>query len=413
MKILVSHYLLDDDNPPARILRVIGRELEALGHAVRIHRSFGAVRAARPAPAQGSAAAGGVRRLIPLVKNRLWFAKAVARNAPMLGRDLRAIAGFQPDVILARQDAYCGSMSLAARLMRVPLVVYADAPVAYEVRLYHGRQRWHPPRLVEAVERWGLKQSRAITTISHPSARKLAEYGLDRPIAVVPNGIEPERFPELAEEERRELRRAHRLTAPRILGFQGNFKTFQGIDRLRDLMLASARRGDAQWLLIGDGPERAALQDAVTGRVAATFLGQQPPEAMGRLLSLIDVAVAPHQYVSGIFYLSPLKIIECAAAGCAVVASDQGDIPWLLDDGRAGLVLSDPAIAAWTAAIDRLLDDDPLRRALGRAARRHVLAHFSWRSIAERHERHLQAVFDREAKLQVGAPASEIAVIRQ
>ena len=84
--------------------------------------------------------------------------------------------------------------------------------------------------------------------------------------------------------------------------------------------------------------------------------------------------MVPHQFVPGVFYLSPLKVIECAAAGCAIVASWQGDIPWLLDDGRVGVVLDDPAIPAWLEAINGLLDDPNRRHVLGQAARRHVLA---------------------------------------
>ena len=54
------------------------------------------------------------------------------------------------------------------------------------------------------------------------------------------------------------------------------------------------------------------------------------------MLSLVDVAVVPHAYSASHFYFCPLIILEFAAAGCAVIASSQGDIPNLLDDGRAG-----------------------------------------------------------------------------
>ena len=59
----------------------------------------------------------------------------------------------------------------------------------------------------------------------------------------------------------------------------------------------------------------------VAEHTTATFMGRQPAERMGELMSLMDVAVVPHHFVPGIFYLSPLKIIESAAAGCAVVAA--------------------------------------------------------------------------------------------
>lgn len=383
MKILFSHYLIDEDCPPARTNRAIGHELRSLGHEVLPHRSFGPPREVRLDPA----GAGGIR---PLLKGKVWFAKAVARNVAMSRRDARAIREFRPDVILARQDAYCISMAMAAIRSGVPLVTYADAPVAYETRLYPSQSRWHPPGLAEALERRGLAASRAITTTSRPTARKLAEYGLGVPMWLVPNGLHPERYPELSNGRRQGLRRELGISAPLVLGFQGTFRGFHGIDRLRDIILATAHRPDIHWLLIGDGPERPALEAAVAGRVAATFLGRRPPEEVGTLLGLVDIAVAPHQFVPGIFHLSPLKIIEYAAAGCAVVAGAQGDIPWLLDEGRVGVVLEDPEIPAWTAAIEGLIDDAPGRMALGHAAREHALSRFTWHHIAERYDRVLR-----------------------
>jgi glycosyltransferase involved in cell wall biosynthesis len=309
----------------------------------------------------------------------------------MYRRDLAAIRESAPDVVLSRHEAYCLSMTLASRRAGVPFVVYADAPVAYEKRLYD-KVRWHPPGLPERIERLSLRGCRAVVATSHPTIRKLDEFKHGAPAFVAPNGLHPERFPILSDEERQARRLALGITAPLVVGFQANFRAFHGIGRLRELMLAMSSRPDVHWLLIGDGPERRALQEAVEGRVSATFLGRCEPQEVGGLLALIDVAVAPHEFIDGIFYLSPLKIIEYAAAGCAIVASAQGDIPWLLDEGRAGVILNDPEIAAWARAVNDLLDDPQRRLALGDAARRHVLERFTWRHIAECYSRVLTSV---------------------
>src|SRR5262245_38524737 len=124
MKILFSHYLVDDDNPPARIVHAVAQELRGLGHEVDVHRSFGPLGPSQPG---GTDRAGAGRRRTQAIRDRLWFARAVARNVPMYRRDLQAIQRYQPDVIVARQDAYCVSMALAARQSGVPLVTYADA----------------------------------------------------------------------------------------------------------------------------------------------------------------------------------------------------------------------------------------------------------------------------------------------
>ena len=322
MRILYSHYLAEDSHPAVQMVEAITKELRAMGHEVIVHRSAG------PAVSSSIKTSGENRRLpARRLRNTLWFLKALAQNRPMLARDLEAIDANKPDIILARQDAYCLSMPLAASRRKIPLVTYADAPTAYETRRY-GRAdgRFHPSFLVEAIERWTLGVSQDVVTVSEPAARLLRRYESRTSIHVVSNGIAPERFPRMSAGQRSEARAAMGLTAPLVAGFAGSFKAFHGIDKLRDLILATSSRDDLQWLLIGDGPERAALKESLAGKANAIFLGFQPPSEVGKFLALIDVAVAPHPQLEGEFYFCPLKILEYMAAGCAVLASHQGDI---------------------------------------------------------------------------------------
>ncbi len=377
MRILYSHYIAVDQHPALTMVEAIAAELRRLGHEVRVHRSRGAPGEQRP-PGGREGAPGLLRRL----RRRLWFGRELARNLPMLARDRAVLSAFRPDLVLARQDAYCGSMAVAAGLAGLPLVTYADAPVAYEARCFGG-VHWHPPQLVESLERAVLARSRAVITVSEPARRRLVRYGLPVAVHAISNGVHADRFPSLSPAERAARRAALGLRAPLVLGFQGSFKAFHGIPRLRELMRWSAGRDDIVWLLIGDGPERAGLERAVAG-VPAVFLGRQPPERMGALLSLIDIAVAPHQELAGDFYFCPLKILEYGAAGCAILASAQGDIPRLLDDGRGGLLLTEDSSLAWQQGLARLLDDAALRTRLAERARAFVQGNLTWRHTAER-----------------------------
>lgn len=385
MKVLYTHYVREAQHPAVQMVEAIARELERGGHEVTVHRSAGPEEVLRGGPVRdGSSTSPGSARPERL-RGRAWFLRALGRNAPMFRRDLDALRRARPDVVLARQDAYCASVPLAARWLGIPLVTYADAPVAYETRVFGGGGgRWHPPGLVEAIEAWTLRRSRAVLTVSHPAAELLGRYGVAVPIRVVPNGVDPARFPEIDQSTRAALRRTLGLTAPYVAGFVGTFKAFHGTDRLRDLILATSDRDDTQWLLVGDGPERPALERAVAGGSRVVFLGRRPPEEIGRLQSLIDVAVAPHSPMGDAFYFCPLKVLEAAAAGCAVVASAQGDIPDLLDRGDAGVVLAEPGLDVWARAVHRLLDDSEGRRALGRRARDRVMTRYTWRRTAER-----------------------------
>ena len=272
---------------------------------------------------------------------------------------------FRPDVLLVRQDPYCTSMTRAGARLGVPVVTYADAPAACEARQRNLDHRWHPPSLVEAIEARGLARCKAVIAVSQPAADVIGEYKLNVPIHVIPNGIHPGHYRPMSDAERQRKRRELSLTAANIAGFQGTFQSIHGIHHLADLMLATAQHSDLEWLLIGDGRDRKWLEDKVRGRVKAVFLGRQPGERVGELLGLIDIAVAPYTRTSSPFYGCPLKVLEYAAAGCAVIASDQGDIPHLLGEGRAGIVLPSEDTPAWASELHGLLVNPIRRRAFG------------------------------------------------
>lgn len=71
-----------------------------------------------------------------------------------------------------------------------------------------------------------------------------------------------------------------------------------------------------------------------------------------------------------------LTVIEAMAAGKAVVGSDSGAIPELLD-GETGRLAPPEDAAAWAAALAELADDAELRQRLGQAARRRVEKDFT------------------------------------
>ena len=84
-----------------------------------------------------------------------------------------------------------------------------------------------------------------------------------------------------------------------------------------------------------------------------------------------------------------IKLLEAAAARCAIVSTTFGAEGLGLVDGRDVLLADDPA--AFAAAVRRLLADEPLRRRLGDAAHDTVKRQFDWPALAARLE---QVCFD-------------------
>ena len=79
------------------------------------------------------------------------------------------------------------------------------------------------------------------------------------------------------------------------------------------------------------------------------------------------------------------------AAGRPVVASRIGGLPEMVSEGSTGLLCEPGDVEGMAFALQRLLDDEELRRRMGREARRWFEESGSWEAIMARHYRPLLA----------------------
>jgi glycosyltransferase involved in cell wall biosynthesis len=79
-----------------------------------------------------------------------------------------------------------------------------------------------------------------------------------------------------------------------------------------------------------------------------------------------------------------MALLEAMAAGKAVVASGVGAIPEAVQDGGNGLLTPARDSRLLAAALERLLDDAPLRARLGQRARATVEQHYSLDAVGAR-----------------------------
>jgi glycosyltransferase involved in cell wall biosynthesis len=75
---------------------------------------------------------------------------------------------------------------------------------------------------------------------------------------------------------------------------------------------------------------------------------------------------------------------EAMASGLAVIGTRTGGIPEVIEDGCSGLLVPKDDPVALAAAICRLVEDDELRRSMGRAGRARCALEFSWDLLARK-----------------------------
>lgn len=81
---------------------------------------------------------------------------------------------------------------------------------------------------------------------------------------------------------------------------------------------------------------------------------------------------------------APMVIMQAMAAGKAVVATRVGGVPYLVQDGRTGLLVDSGDIPALAEALIRLLKNDTLRAEMGQRAKEVAEQRFRARAVAEK-----------------------------
>ena len=187
--------------------------------------------------------------------------------------------------------------------------------------------------------------------------------------------------------------------APGKVIFVGRLVEKKGVRHLLDAMrLVQTTHPHAQLDIVGDGPERAALE-AQSVRLGlaecVSFLGGKPQSALPGLYSAATIAVVPSVIDRGGDQEGlGLVTVEAIGCGCAVVVSDLEAIRDVVTDGLTGLVTRAADETSLAGAIVRLVDDPTLCSQLATRARAESLAKFDWQAATNRYAQLFQQVLN-------------------
>lgn len=183
-------------------------------------------------------------------------------------------------------------------------------------------------------------------------------------LKIVHCGIDPRRYEETVNTD------GHQLL------FVGRMAQVKGVPLLLNAVASLSKSHPKTHLtLIGDGPDRAALekQAETLGIIDhVSFEGYQSQAAVSEALSASDLFVLP-SFAEGV----PVVLMEAMAAKRAVLTTRIAGIPELIEDGQSGVLVTPGDQNALTQSLATLLDDPALRDRLGAKARTKVQAEFN------------------------------------
>jgi glycosyltransferase involved in cell wall biosynthesis len=157
--------------------------------------------------------------------------------------------------------------------------------------------------------------------------------------------------------------RAREDAEPYALYF-GRLVGEKGVDRLLD---AAGDVGGYPIRIVGDGPdaERLRARAASEGLGNVEFLGPRWDADLAEVLSRAAFAIVPSLWHENY----PYAINQAFAFGRAVIGSDRGGIPEMVEHEVRGLVFEPERPGELAAAIRRLAGDPEAARTMGRAAK--------------------------------------------
>ena len=239
-----------------------------------------------------------------------------------------------------------------------------------------------PARLARWLEARLLRLGDRVSTISPQMCAKLVDKGIPPSRVVEMRNWADARFvadPVGAELIRKEWGLGQRLVAL----YSGNIARKQGIEILVEAARLLAHRTDIAFVICGEGPNRAALEEQAAGLTNIQLHDLQPAERMGAMLAMADLHLLP-QIAGAADLVLPSKLTNMLASGRPVVATTEPGTGLYAEVDGCGAVSAPGDAQALAASIAALADDPEARARMGAEARRRAEERWSKGAIIAR-----------------------------
>jgi len=211
-------------------------------------------------------------------------------------------------------------------------------------------------------------------------------------VRVIRNGVDCQRFVP-SDAARIELRRE--LGVSRETPLVGIVAALRSEKNHTMLVRAAAeirkQHPDAHWVIIGDGPERDAIENVANELGIADrihLLGTR--HDTDKLVAALDIFT-----LCSLNEASPVSILEALACQVPVVATDVGSVGESIIDGQTGFLIQSEDVQAMADRVSKLLAAPERRRSMGKSGRQLVLKTGSLDSMVDGYQQMAIELYDR------------------
>ena len=249
-----------------------------------------------------------------------------------------------------------------------------------------------PDALCRMLTRATLRRANFVSTVSHNLYKKAQTLDADPARSAVNlNGCDTSAF---YSRDRRKVRRALGIDPDgQVIVYVGRLDYRKGLIELIDAVgKLLAERPSLRCYIVGDGPDRPALVEAIDRNNAAAsiiLIPSCPTDKVALWMSASDLVTLP-SYAEG----CPNAIVEALSSGRPVVATNVGGIPELVND-TCGRLVPSKDVPALAAALDTVLSETWDADAIVARQSR------SWSEVADQVYRTLRAILGWRQEVEV------------
>jgi|LakMenE18May11ns_1017448.scaffolds.fasta_scaffold9955514_2 N-acetyl-alpha-D-glucosaminyl L-malate synthase BshA len=248
-----------------------------------------------------------------------------------------------------------------------------------------GRDKTYAP-----VVAFSINQSDAITAVSNNLRKETySTFTIEKEIEVIYNFVDVARF------DKKPIDAFRKVIAPqgeRILMHASNFRKIKRVQDVIRVFHNVNKEKPSKLLLVGDGPERPMAEELARELGICDdvrFVGKQ--QDMEEIFAVTDLFLLPSEYES-----FGLAALEAMAAGAAVVSTNAGGLPEVIEQGVCGYMADIGDVQAMSNyALDILKDDD--RLAMFKDAAKTQAKKFDIHNIIPEYEKLYEAVVNGES----------------
>jgi glycosyltransferase involved in cell wall biosynthesis len=274
-------------------------------------------------------------------------------------------------------------------------------PVVYEVRGFW-EDTWlsrHPNsaelahselyRRNRDLETRSMLEADLVVTLGEAMRDEIVARGVPaEKVLIVPNAVSDEFLQPLPDATA--LRKALGISpGDHVVGVVSSLVPHEGIGTLLEATKLLRERGlPVKAFIVGDGPERAALQRQAAALglgEAAMFTGRVPAANVREYHALLDVFVVPRTPDRVCQLVTPLKPVEAMASGLCVVTSELRALAEIVKPDVTGALTTPQDPAALADTLELLVCSPDIRRKLGDNAREWVARDRTWTHNAARY----------------------------